>query len=650
VPNRPCLPGVLVAVALVSACGGDGPQFNDDHPRIHLPRNRDRLAALVAADAPSWRRFRDIVDLQLDSGDIYAFQAWYAALVGQLTGEPRYCEYAVAFIDQQVNDDLAQIDAGQRPDVAFDSYLEIGERIGDLALTYDWCVEFTSGGQRQRWLDYANQAVWNVWHPEQAQWGGRSMPWSGWSIDNPSNNYYYSFLRADMLLGLATRGETSDGDEWIRVFTDDKIAGQLQPTFARDLVGGGSREGTGYGVSMARLFELYDFWHGSTGQQLADDNGHARASMLHLMHATVPTLDRLAPIGDHARDSTAAWFDYHRNYLQILTHLFRDDPIAPRATGFLAASSVPEMDQPFMYVYDFLYDTGLPAQSFADLGRVYFGSGTGQLYARSSWSSDATWLSFIAGPYTESHAHQDQGSLMLYKGGWLAYDGVVESTSGLTQEPEAHGLIRFVSGGQTVEMVEPTTSTMMAVARGPGWVHAAGDLTASFDGDPAVTGWQRELVYLEPDCVVVYDRADSGGGVEQIWQLVSPAPFTVAGSQATLTSGGHRLTVERVVPAAATLGSVALQGDFNGGYRLEDRSAGGTVRHLHVLSIDGAVASLTASPAGDADGVALTLADGRTATVRFTRSAPGGTLSIRGGSGDLDATLGTGVASLPELE
>jgi hypothetical protein len=41
-------------------------------------------------------------------------------------------------------------------------------------------------------------------------------------------------------------------------------------------------------------------------------------------------------------------------------------------------------------------------------------------------------VNLIAGPYTPSDAHEDQGSLMIYKDGWLAYDVVVK------QETTAH--------------------------------------------------------------------------------------------------------------------------------------------------------------------------------------------------------------------
>ncbi len=647
---------MVVAVGTASlgaACGGDdggdGPDFQDDHPRIYLPRNRDRLVAMVNANTPAWQRFKNIVDAQVGGGDIYAFEAWNAALVSQLTGDTSYCDFAVRQIDETVREEEQLIAGGERADVAYDSYLEVGPRIGDLALTYDWCFEQASAEQKRRWVAYANQAVWNVWHPDEARWGDQVFEWTGWSIDNPSNNYYYSFLRATMTLGLATRGETPEGQQWIDIFRDQKIRDQLVPTFERDLTGGGSREGTGYGIAMMRLWELYDLWLGSTGENLADDTGHARASMLHLMHQTVPTLDRVAPVGDHARDSEANWFDYHRHYLQTLMHLHADDPITPYAAQLLASSSVPEMEQRFMFVFDFLYDSDVTPASLDGLGRVYFAPGTGQLFARSGWDAGATWLNFIAGPYTESHAHQDQGSFMIYKGGWLAYDGVVDSTSGLTQEPEAHSLLRFVNGGTTVPMRASTTSTMAAVARGPGWLHAAGDLTPAFGASAPVTLWQRELVFIEPDVVVVYDRADSAA--QQVWQLVSPDMFVLGGSGAGTVGGSHSLAVQRILPASATARGVALDGDFSGGFRYEETSAAGSVRHLHVVSVDTPVASATASPSGNDDGVAITLADGRTVTVRFHRDTIGGSLSITGGGGPaVDATLTSGVATLPERQ
>jgi hypothetical protein len=638
----------IAALAALAGCGdsGSGPTFGDDHPRIYLERNGDRLQAMLDAGHPAAVRFREIVDLELGGTDIYAFEAWYAALIGRLTDDPRYCDFAVARIDEFVGQELATISGGGMPRVASDSYLEIGSFVGDVMLTYDWCFEQASDGQKTQWLDYVAQAVWNVWHPEEATWGGNAMPWSGWSIDNPSNNYYYSFLRATMLFGLGAHGEHADAEQYLGFFRDTKIGGQLVPTFEADLDGGGSREGTGYGVSMHRLWELYDLWEGSTGEDLSGLTGHTRASLLHILHAVVPTRDRVAPIGDHARDSTAALFDYHRNYIQELAYLFSGDAVVPAALGFLASCSVPEMDQPFMYVYDFLYAVDVEPGSMDGLGRAYFGPGTGQLFARSGWDTDATFVNLIAGPYTESHAHRDQGSFMIYKGGWLAYDPIVESTSGIRQEEELHNLVRIEGATQRAD----TTSEMVAIARGDTWLHAAADLGAAYGDSEVVDSVQRELVFLEPDAVVIFDRVSSSG--EQTWQLSAPSRPVLAGARATIDGAAHDLRVERLIPAAATptIFDWTSDGDFNGGFRLDVSQPGGNNQFLHVLSIDATVDSAVRSDADGRIGVEITFADGRSATVRFGASGVDGTLEIRDSGGSVldSATLDEGVDSLPE--
>lgn len=105
-----------------------------------------------------------MVDFQLGGGDVYEFQAWFAALMYQLTGQTSYADYAIALVDDWVTAEEALIGAGQRAEVAFDSYLYVGDHVGDLALTYDWCFDRLSADQKSRWLAYADHAVWNVWH------------------------------------------------------------------------------------------------------------------------------------------------------------------------------------------------------------------------------------------------------------------------------------------------------------------------------------------------------------------------------------------------------------------------------------------------------------------------------------------------------
>ncbi|HSN26606.1 MAG TPA: hypothetical protein VLT45_09975, partial [Kofleriaceae bacterium] len=614
------------------------PTYPTQHPRIYIAANAARLKASLAAHSPAATRFQQAVDSYVGGADLWGFSAWNAALLGQLTGTPKYCTKAVSVVDKQVSDAEAAIANGQAPAVAGDSYLAVGDDIGDLALVYDWCFDSLSASQRTRWLAYANQAVWNVWHPSTAKWGGHTMVWSGWATDDPSDNYYYSFLRATMLLGLAEKGEDPQGDTWIAQFHDTKILGELVPTFDADLQGGGSREGTGYGVAMRNLWSIYDFWYATTGEKLASKTGHTRASLRSMIHQIVPTLDRFAPTGDQSRDSTASMFDYQRNYLQALVTMYPTDAAAGPAQTLLAQCSVPVMSGAFMAVDDFLYENRDVAQApLSTLGTSYYAPGIGELYARSGWDTHATWINMIAGPYTQSHAHQDQGSLMIYKDGWLAYDAVVDSHSGLTQATTAHSLVRIDSGGSPIPQIGSTESQLLGLHAGSSWLYAAADLTPAYHGNANIQKVNREIVYLQPNAIVVYDRVQSTSTTSQVWQLATPKQPSISGATATISNAGHTLAVQRLQGGAYTVHDMTSDSDFSGGFRLDETSSGGNNRLIHVLSIDGAVTSASAS----GDTVTVHLTGGQTATITFNHDAIGATMAYLGANVDLSATVDT---------
>ena len=629
-----------------AALTGD-PVYPTAHPRIYLTPNRTRLKAALDAGTPTAARFRNTVDAWAGGSDVYNFQAWNAALLGQLTGTTSYCTKAVANVETQVAAAEAKIAAGAVPDVAADSYLNIGDMIGNVALVYDWCYPQVTAAQRTRWIAYANQAVSNVWHYATARWGTTTVPWSGWSIDNPSNNYYYSFLRATMLLGLATKGENSQADTWISEFRDAKIVGQLDPQFTANLVGGGSREGTGYGVAMRKLFELYDLWKSTTGEVLATKTAHTRASMLAMIHQTLPTLDRVAPTGDHSRDSTAAFFDYHRDYFQQLMASFPSDALAARAKYLIANSSIKTMGNGFMAVQDFINDTpSIPTTPLTGLNTVYQAKGIGEIYARSGWDTAATWINLIAGPYTESHAHQDQGALMIFKGAWLAYDANINSHSGLAQATTAHSLVRIDSGGAPIPQVASTTSTVLALKKAASFTYMAADVTPAYASNAAIQKVQRELVYVQPNVAIVFDRVQTTTATTQTWQLAVPTQPVLSGNTATITNAGHSLKLTRIAPSAATLSTYnfTADADFNGGFRVDERVAGGDQRYLHVLSVDGAVSSTLAAGTTAQPGVTVNLASGAQITVTFNRDTVGGSLTIAG----VTTPLAAGVDTLAE--
>lgn len=631
------------------------PVYPTAHPRILLSNAalRQRLTAALAVGEPAAVRFRERVDLHQRDGNVYAYKPWFSALLYVLTAQEEYGAFAVEAADALVASEEALLAGGERASVAGDNYLEVGDRVGGLMLVYDWCYDRLTAEQRTRWLAYANQAVWNVWHHEQAAWNGTAYPWNGWSVDNPGNNYYYSFLEATMFLGLASRGENDQADGFIDTFRNQKIGAQAVPKFRDVVLGGGSQEGTGYGVALARLFKLYAFWEYTTTERIARLTQHPRASMLHMAHTVVPTLDFVTPTGDHARDSSAALFDYHRDYLQILATLYDGERMAKVSRGLLAASSVPEMEQGFMFYSDFLFGGGTaPAtEPPAVLATAFHGPGTGQIMTRSSWNADATYLNILCGPYTESHAHRDQGSFVLYRGAWLASDSQLLSHSGIEQAEEMHNLVRVTHDGPTVRQRADHACQVVSLADQPSFTYVHANVTPLYEGQSEVEKMERETVFLKPDTVVVFDRAVVTAGAQTVWQLNSITRPTLTGSTLSVDNAGNRLDVFRIAPANATVDildwtTLPAEGAMNGGFRTDVTGADGVF--LHVLGTAGAVTQAVAADAAGETGVQITFQDGRSATVRFSTAARGGWLRYEiAGQTVHDGALPSGVATLP---
>ena len=109
-----------------------------------------------------------------------------------------------------------------------------------------------------------------------------------------------------MLWALATQNTT-----WFDFLQTQKF-GPLMDYYAA-LPGGGTREGTGYGTALNNLFGNYIYWKASTGEDLAGITPHTRETIDYWVHATVPTLDRFAPIADLSRESIPNLYDYQEN-------------------------------------------------------------------------------------------------------------------------------------------------------------------------------------------------------------------------------------------------------------------------------------------------------------------------------------------------
>jgi len=512
----------------------------------------------VDTGSAAYARFRDWVDAAVAGRPGYGFSPADAVMAYRISGKKHYCEFAVGEIDRQVAAAEAAIAAGERPAVAGDSYLEAGPMIGALALGYQVCAAFTDEAQRARWRAYAERTLANIWDPPAARWGDRAYPWSGWGTDNPGNNYYYSFLEATMSWALA-----ADDAAWLA-----RLRERLLPAltaYVAALPGGGSREGTGYGTAQMRLFALYRLWRDSTGEDLAAANGHLDDTIRFWVHATVPDFTQFAPLGDQARVSKPEIYDYQRRLMLEARALTHDAAVRDLATWWLSKIPLRRMTHGFNARYDLL-----PAGDggHAPAERDYVATGTGRLFARTGWDSGATWLAFTAGPYSESHAHQDQGSFMLYRGGWLAVTENIWTRSGIQQGTDVHNVLRFERDGAVLPQREGTTSTM-TVDRLDGALSIKADLSPAYGDGSAVRSWTRELRFAADGRLQVVDRYAVAPGTRAVFQLDVPQKPVFDGREAR--AGQLRLRV--LAPESARLSAHDWQstdaGEFRSGWRID---------------------------------------------------------------------------------
>jgi len=624
------------------------------HPRLLLNATgagsvRTALAARITANDPAAIRFKEVIDDHLFNGAtlISDYRPWWGALLGVLTGTATYCTDSVNRIDALVTSEEARIAANLNPVVAGDSYLHVGAYIGDLALVWDWCStssELTTA-KKNRWSAFAQQSVWNVWHPSTAMWGTRSAPWSGWGTDNPRNNYYLSFVTATLLWGAAANGEHAQAAGWL-ADGRQKVEVVLARTHTADTPGGGSLEGTGYGSAMKGLWFLQYLWQVSTGQRWGDLSSATQDWIRYIVASVVPSGAGFAPIGDQSRVVEATFTDYQREMLLALAELQRGRPMG-RTARQKADTFLPQMERPEEWVFDFLY--GNPdATAPAALPNSYHSTGTGHVFARTATGgANATWLSFLGGPYVESHAHHDSLSIMLNRNGWLVEDAGLHSNSGLIQAEEAHALVMLENGATPLRMTEGGSANLFAYRVGNGFVHMGADIGNVYPGSGVAQ--ERELVFIDPGIVVMIDRIDSGAtSLTKRFQLPMPMSPTVtdAGRHLHIGSGSNALDVYRTYPDAATTtvqpytslaGALpgGLQSDFVDGFRASTTVTGsGRTEMVHVLATGGAVSSaVVLNGTADERNVHLVSADGRQIDVWFSAAGRTGALRIADSAG-----------------
>lgn len=562
---------------------------------INLPASRPVISLdsykQIAATNPIFEKFKAFVDGVIATG---AHADEYSPADGVImfarTGDAKYINDAIAREQKTVTAATAKIAAGQAPVIAKDHFLDVGAGIEALALTYDYGYGLLNQAQREEWATYAETVISNLWSQRTATWGNKptgSGADTGWAINDPGDNYYYSFIKATQMWALASKSVP-----WIGFLQTYKFP-QIEAYFA-DLPGGGSREGTGYGVSQRVLWEDERIWRTSTGEGLAPVRTHARESVLYWLHATVPTYQYFAPIGDLSRVSQPEIFDYHVDLMHEAAGAASGTPEASAALWWLQhnkhqegteVGEIPHFRNNLRQAL--VTTTGTAAQPTA---LTYRAAGAGQFFGRSSWAENATWFQLTAGPFDQSHAHEEQGGISLYRNTWLAVTSNIWSKSGLQGGggggnladlgTGVNNVVRFDKVGKAIPQNQSTATSVSTVSSetlGNGTVKVHADLTPAYRTHKTeVASWTRDLEFHEND-LKVHDVCQVGSGVTPVFQLHVPVQPVSEGA-GKVKAGALKLTFApayQVKFTEMTSFNQTPEQEFRKGWRIELTNPGG---------------------------------------------------------------------------
>jgi hypothetical protein len=316
--------------------------------------------------------------------------------------------------------------------------------------------------------------------------------------------------------------------------------------------GGFALEGTYMNGTATDLLKLSSIWKNvTTGDGAPEDLAGALRWTDNLVpatiHSTKPDRDRtiVNTDGGDQRGSCYDGGDWNALPAQPLTAALRaflqyqgDHAMAPYARQALA-----DLGEP-------VPGTTKDYKSGADAFPLSFvTAGTGALYARSDWGTQAVWLSFAVGPIvTLGHEHLDRGHLTLQRGpDYLLKDS---GEYGAYFTLPFHNTLAFGSGATPSQSPgdDGGSVTPPKVLEANDFVYAQEDMTKSFSGATRVV---RTVVYVRPDVVVVHDQAQAASaGTVKNFNVSFGGAITRSGSVSSAVVGGSKLFMRSLVPAA----------------------------------------------------------------------------------------------------
>ena len=285
-----------------------------------------------------------------------------------------------------------------------------------------------------------------------------------------------------------------------------------------------------------------------------------------------------------------------------------------------------------------------PADPRPGYATTFYDAPLGRVVAHTDWTDQASIFAYLANWQSINHQDADAGQFEFYrKGEWLTKEASNYSQTEAGQASLWHNTLSlqnwcsagtppgldwaaaFWQYGSQWPLGMSAGDPVTVVSSGAGYTYAQSDLTALYNlpdywtpanGAMDVQEASRSILWIQPDTVVVYDRATTQHpGLFKQFNLNFITQPAVSGNLLTATSaGGQNLYVQTLLPAApaftwvpvdATL-ALALEEPTTGHIVIQDPTLPSDARFLNVLQgADAGVAPLAAQAFKDATGEAF---------------------------------------------
>ena len=457
-------------------------------------------------------------------------------------------------------------------------HVTFGNDLALCALAYDLCFEWWTDDERERFHSYFNRTVdANV----QSETHVFHNAWYGYK------NWGYG------LAGYASYHENPHSPAILKTLEEDF---RMRAAPALELAGDGGGWAEGYYIhywlyewlffcEVARRCEGVDYY------ALAPKffSQRAVASMFEMYPGLSEYNSRRpVPMGDGGGRTFGGDRDKSLNARRILVNFFRDDPAHQAVHTF--NETTPRVSVGNFAYMDFLWhDASVPKGDLSRFKLSHFSAGPGHVYARSSWSDDATYFFFKCSDRFTAHQHLDAGHFDIFRRGELAGDGGHYEEFGTPHDVNYHlrsiahstllvldpaekwpgiraGKVSGNDGGQHHNWPHHNGATsdpaewqkgralydiadMVAFEDRGDWLYVAANATRAYSTNKLKL-FTRQIVFLRPGTFVIFDRVTATKPeFKKTWLLQAMKKPEQRGDDLVVTNGKGRLFIQPLLPA-----------------------------------------------------------------------------------------------------